>query len=170
MPVEIRQLLSNNNNNDDNNNNDNKNWEQKSYVTNAVGCDAGSFIETPVNTHHTLGSNKVIRLNCFAKFIDPNTNQLVWVGRATTEAITDNEVVSDMWRHKYEIQGDFDLVFKDPELSDAGKYECGTSDESTEPLQYSAQVIISGTNCTFLSHFLRIFVLPTDISTCDYIM
>ena len=112
----------------------------------------------------------MLRLNCSARFDDPNTNQLEWVGRADNETLTENGAVKPQWRHKYEIQGDFDLVFKDPELSDAGKYECGTSDESTEPLQYSAQVIISGMNCTFLSHFLRIFVLPTDISTCGYIM
>ena len=66
------------------------------------------------------------------------------MGRAVTENLTENGAVKPQWRHKYEIQGDFDLVFKDPELSDAGKYECRTNDASTENLRHNAQVIISG--------------------------
>ena len=115
-----------------------------------AGCNAGNFVETPVNTQHTLGSNNVLRLNCSARFDDPNTNQLEWVGRAVTENLTTNGVVKADWTHKYEIQGDFDLVFKDPELSDAGKYECRTNNESTEILQHNAQVIISGETCAYV--------------------
>ena len=119
-------------------------------ATNVVGCDAGRFIGTPVNTHHTLGNNKTLRLNCSARFDDPSSNQLEWVGRAVSENLTENGAVKPQWRHKYEIKGDFDLVFKDPELSDAGKYECRTSDGSTENLRHNAQVIISGEARTYI--------------------
>ena len=67
------------------------------------------------------------------------------MGRALTETLTtENGDVKPQWRPKYEIQGDFDLVFKEPRLSDAGKYECRSNSESTENLRHSAQVIISG--------------------------
>ena len=121
-----------------------------------AGCNAGNFVETPVNTQHTLGSNNVLRLNCSARFYEPSTNQLEWVGRADSETLTENGAVKPQWRHKYEIQGDFDLVFKDPELSDAGKYECRTGNESTENLRHNVQVIISGEVriCIIVKHIL----------------
>ena len=117
-----------------------------------AGCNAGNFVETPVNTQHTLGSNNVLRLNCSARFYEPSTNQLEWVGRADSETLTENGAVKPQWRHKYEIQGDFDLVFKDPELSDAGKYECRTNDGSTEVLRRNAQVLISGETYEYYTH------------------
>ena len=120
----------------------------RSFLT---GCDAGNFVEKPVNTHHTMGGNGTLRLKCSARFDDPNSNQLEWVGRADSETLTENGAVKPQWRHKYEMQGDFDLVFKDPELSDAGKYECRTNDASTEKLRHNAQVFISGETYICLS-------------------
>ena len=121
------------------------------YVSVFAGCNAGSFVETPVNTYHVLKNNGTLRLNCSARFDEPNTNQLEWVGRADNDTLTENGAVKPQWRHKYEIQGDFDLVFKDPELSDAGKYECRTNGQSTENLRHNAQVFISGETYICLS-------------------
>ena len=122
------------------------------HVSIVAGCDAGSFVETPLNTYHVVRSNLTLRLNCSARFDDPSSNQLEWVGRADNETLTENGAVKPQWRHKYEIQGDFDLVFKDPELSDAGKYECRTNDGSTEVLRRNAQVLISGETYEYYTH------------------
>ena len=126
------------------------------------------FRQTPVNTHHTLGSSKVLRLNCSVRFVDRNTKQLEWVGRTQTDTLaTQSGTVAPQWRHKYEIQGDFDLVFKDPELSDAGKYECRTSSGFTQNLRHSALVFISGETIVHFHCTLFTYLPCQQTPTCE---
>ena len=111
-----------------------------------IGQDS-TFETKPLNTHFVVigGDSQNPSFNCSINYRSPLDTTTIWVEYVTNSGgtqISNNEFVENP--SKYETEGEYNLIIRNPRLSEAGKYECQNSLSGPGLIQSGAELIVLG--------------------------
>ena len=108
-----------------------------------VSGQESTFQVTPINKYFVMGGvDTDIQFNCTINYGTPIDIATLWLTETTQ--ISNNHDVRSQYAEKYEIEGEFNLVIKNVEASDAILYDCENSLGGVGLIKAFAYLIVFG--------------------------